>query len=308
MILELNRVKLSIGAAPILHEVSLKLDAGGIYGLLGPNGAGKSTTIAAALGLIRPAGGEVRLFGIDPALDGERLRAWVGVLPEQNGLYDWMTADAYLAFYAALYGRTLTLSETAAQLEIVGLTPRAGQPIGTFSRGMRQRLGLARALIANPRLVVLDEPTNGLDPRGRRDIHDVLLALAQEGAAVLLCTHLLDDVERLCSRVGVIVEGRTVAEGSIPELLRGRGEGRRFRLRLAGSVPEDDQLRQPVRVLDREGEWTRVDVDPTRQPQDVWRELMFRGWPILEIQRADGGLEHLYFELTSEPQIHRRAA
>jgi ABC-2 type transport system ATP-binding protein len=308
MILELNRVKLSIGAAPILHDVSLRLDAGAIYGLLGPNGAGKSTTLAAALGLLKPSAGTVRLFGQDPAERGETLRARVGVLPERNGFYDWMRADDYLAFYAALYGRTFTVKEAAARLESVGLTPRAGQPIGTFSHGMRQRLGLARALIASPRLVVLDEPTTGLDPRGRRDIHDILLALASCGTAVLLCTHLLDDVERLCSRVGFIVEGRTVAEGGLTELLRERTKGGQFRLRLAGPIPDEDQSCRPVRVIEHDGEWALVDLDPSHQPQDVWRELMFRGWPILEIQRAGGGLEDLYLDLTQEIQTRRRAA
>ena len=308
MVLELRRVKLSIGAAPILHDVSLRLDAGGIYGLLGPNGAGKSTTIAVALGLLRPQAGTVRLFDRDPAEAGEVLRAQVGVLPERNGFYDWMTADAYLVFFGALYGRHLSPAETASRLEAVGLTPRAGQPIGTFSHGMRQRLGLARALIADPRLLVLDEPTNGLDPRGRRDLHDLLLALAGNGTAILLCTHLLDDVERLCSRVGFIVGGRTVAEGRLDELLRERGDGHQFRLRVAGPIPDDDKTRRPVRVVQQEGEWALVEIDPARLPQDIWRELMFRGWPITEIQNAGGGLEELYLELTQNADMERRAA
>lgn len=309
MILRLKNVKVSIGAKRILHDVSLDLAAATIYGLLGPNGAGKSTTIAVALGLLKPAAGEVKLFGRDPAKAGEALRAPVGVLPEQNGFYDWMTADEYLAFFAQLYGLHPSSNEMSEGLEMVGLAARSGQTIGTYSRGMRQRLGLARALIGHPRLLVLDEPTNGLDPRGRRDIHDILIALARNGTAVLLCTHLLDDVERLCSRVGFIVEGRTVAQGGTSELLAERGEGRQFRLRLAGPIPAEDSVPPLVNVLKQDGDRVLVDVDPARRPEEVWRELMFRGWPILEIECAGGGLEELYLALTATSyQPERRAA
>lgn len=301
MFIDLDEVKLTIGSTPILKGVSLSLQAGEIYGLLGPNGAGKSTTISTALGLLKPEAGTARLFGQDPCVAGERLRSRVGVLPEHNGFYDWMSADRYLSFYGQLYGRLLSPSEIERRLTLVGLVPRARQQIGTYSRGMRQRLGLARALIADPELIVLDEPTNGLDPRGRRDVHDVLMTLAANGAAILLCTHLLDDVERLCSRIGFIVDGRTVAQGQLSKLLAERGQGRQFRLRLSGSPPAIDVDCRPAKLISREGEWAVVDIDPSRKPEDVWREMMFRGWPIVEIERAKGGLEDLYLDLTAAP-------
>lgn len=312
MFIDLDDVKVAIGATPILKGVSLNLHAGEIYGLLGPNGAGKSTTISTALGLLKPQAGTVRLFGQDPANGGERLRSRVGVLPEHNGFYDWMSATRYLAFYAQLYGRRSGPIEIERRLELVGLLPHATQPIGTYSRGMRQRLGLARALLSDPQLLVLDEPTNGLDPRGRREVHDVLIALAADGAAILLCTHLLDDVERLCTRIGFIVEGRTVAEGRIAELLADRGHGRQFRIRINGALSVTDTNFGPVRLIGREGEWALVDVDPSCKLHDAWRELMFRGWPIVEIERAKGGLEDLYLDLTAAPaeprELQRSAA
>jgi ABC-2 type transport system ATP-binding protein len=160
------------------------------------------------------------------------------VLTERNGFYDWITAEEYLGFFAELYGHRLATAELRDRLALVGLELRPGQRIGTFSRGMRQRSGLARALIADPALLILDEPTNGLDPRGRRDIHDVLIGLAGRGVGILLCTHLLDDVDLLRHRIGVIVEGRTVAEGTIAELVRTTGHSARFRVRLAGGLPE----------------------------------------------------------------------
>src|SRR5262249_38096697 len=154
------------------------------------------------LGLLAPDAGTVRVFGHDPRREARAVHANLGVLPEQGGFYDWMTAERFLRFFAQLYGRSLCAAELHDRLDRVGLAPRVGQRIGSYSRGMRQRLGLARALLLEPPLLILDEPTSGLDPRGRRDIHDILLGLAERGAGILLSTHLLDDVDRLCRRIG----------------------------------------------------------------------------------------------------------
>lgn len=301
MLVSIKSLQLSLGGVRILHDVHLSLGAGEIYGLLGPNGAGKSTTIAAALGLLVPEAGEIRLFEKNPLTERAAICARLGVLPEQNGFYGWMTAEEYLGFFAALYGLKGTTVDLAACVANVGLAPRSGQRIATFSRGMRQRLGLARALVADPALLILDEPTNGLDPRGRREIHDALLGLSRRGVGILLCTHLLDDVHRLCHRIGIIVEGRTVAEGAIGELVRSTGHMARFRLRLAGEPP--NAANPNVTILAREGEWCTVELDPDVAPDTTWRELMFSGWAIVEICRDGGGLEDLYLSLTE-----RRAA
>lgn len=298
MILEINHLKISLGGVPILHDVNLSLDDGEIYGLLGPNGAGKSTTIAAAIGLLRRDDGRVRIMGQDPRTDPDPIHARLGVLPEQNGFYDWMTATEYLGFFAALYDRNPTEVELRDRLARLGLEPRPGQRIGTFSRGMRQRLGLARALIADPALLILDEPTNGLDPRGRREIHDILIDLStHHGVGILLCTHLLDDVDRLCTRIGVIVEGRTVAEGAIVDLVRGHEHCARFRLHLDGNTSAAT-LPAAVTVIARNGDWWTVALAPEIDPQTAWRELLFMGWPITEVRREGSGLEDLYLNLT----------
>jgi ABC-2 type transport system ATP-binding protein len=298
MLITIEALRLCIGNTPILHDVRLSLDCGEIYGLLGPNGAGKSTTIAAAVGLLRPESGTIAVLGKDPRREPDAIRSQSGILLEQNGFPDWMTAPRYLAFFARLHGRELDANAIGRRLDAVGLQPRAGQTIGTFSRGMRQRLGLARALIGDPTLLILDEPTNGLDPRGRREMHDILLGLAERGVGILLCTHLLDDVERLCRRVGFIVAGRTVAEGAIADLVRSEGRLARFRLRLDGqpSAPID-QVRH-VKVIARERDWWVVDLDGATRPEAAWRELLFSGWPIAEIRGDGGGLEELYLALT----------
>jgi len=300
VILEINHLKVSIGDTSILHDVNLSLDKGEIYGLLGPNGAGKSTTIAAAIGLLKRDRGEVRIMGKDPQTRPDLVYPALGVLPEQNGFYDWMTATEYLTFFAAFYGLHPSESDLRDRLALLGLEPRAGQRIGTFSRGMRQRLGLARALIADPTLLVLDEPTNGLDPRGRREIHDILIDLSKNhGVGILLCTHLLDDVDRLCKRIGVIVEGRTVAEGTIVDLVRSHDHLSRFRLRLNGNISKSN-VPSMVTVIEHSGDWCTVDLSPEIDPQTAWRELLFTGWPITEIRHESGGIEDLYLSLTEE--------
>lgn len=302
MLIDIQALRLAIDGTPVLRDVNLSVHEGEIYGLLGPNGAGKSTTIAVALGLRRPDAGVVRVLGEDPCARPEAVRARLGVLPEQGGLYGWMTAREYLDFFARLYGKALDAAALGSHLAQVGLDPALGRPIAAYSRGMKQRLGLARALLPQPRLLILDEPTHGLDPRGRREIHDLLLGLSSHrGVGILLCTHLLDDVERLCRRIGILVNGRTVAQGAIVELLRTANRPARFRLRLAGQAPAETPA--AVHVVTREGEWWGVDLAPGTAPDTAWRELLRAGWPITEVQRAGGGIEDLYLALT-----HRGAA
>jgi ABC-2 type transport system ATP-binding protein len=300
MLLEASQLKVTLGDRRILDGVDLSLAEGEIYGLLGPNGAGKTTTISAILGLVPIEAGSVRIGGEDPLRDRRVLRR-VGVLPEQNGFYDWMTAADYLRFFARLYERPSDYAALQALLARVGLATNATQVIGTFSRGMRQRLGIARALIPDPRLLILDEPTIGLDPRGRREIHNLLLELSgQHGVGVLLCTHLLDDVDRLCRRIGVIAEGRMLVQGELAELLRHGEQLDRYRLRLDGPAPERAPLPQGLRVIVREAERLIVAPDPGVAPPDAWRELLFLGWPVVEIQREGSGLEDLYLALTEK--------
>lgn len=297
MLIDIQSLRLQIDGTTVLRNVDLSVNEGEIYGLLGPNGAGKSTTIAVALGLRQPDAGSVRVLGVDPRVDPETVHAQAGVLPEQGGFYDWMTARDYLDFFARLYGKEYDVAALSVRLEQVGLDPALTRAIGAYSRGMKQRLGLARALLPEPRLLILDEPTNGLDPRGRREIHDLLIDLsANRNVGILLCTHLLDDVDRLCHRIGILVEGQTVAQGAIAELLRAGNRPSRFRLRLAG--PPSAEVPGVLRVVAQEGEWWVVDIEPGVLPDAAWRQLLFSGWPVTEIHRAGGGLEDLYLTLS----------
>ncbi len=298
MLVEIRGLKLEIGAHAILRDVNLTLEKGQIYGLLGPNGAGKSTTLSVVTGLRAPSAGSIRVLGLDPAGNVLQLHRRIGVLAEQAGFYDWMSAGEYLRWVASLYRMELGKAEIAQLLGRVGLERGSPAPIATYSRGMRQRLGLARGLVNQPELLILDEPTNGLDPRGRREIHDVLLDLsANQGVGILLCTHLLDDVDRLCTRIGILAQGKTVLEGTITDLLANPRAAMRYRLRVE-SGEAVAPLPADITLLTRSGDWWHVEIASHIDPAAAWRKLLDAGVRIAEIHQEGGGLEELYLAVT----------
>jgi ABC-2 type transport system ATP-binding protein len=204
-------------------------------GLLGPNGAGKTTVIKMLLGLVRPDAGDVLLLGRSAGDPHARTR--VGYLPELFRYQPWLTAAEVLALHVRLAGASVSAADRRECLAVVGLADRADDRVSGFSKGMQQRLGLAVALVARPDLVVLDEPTSALDPLGRADVRDLLLALRSQGVAVLLNSHLIGEVERVCDRVVILDKGRVAAAGTLAELL-GRRE---LRLRLDGLTAQAEQ-------------------------------------------------------------------
>ena len=236
------------GRRTAVDGVSFTVGRGEVVGLLGPNGAGKTSVIKMLLGLVRPDAGEVLLLG-RPARDPES-RAKVGYLPELFRYQPWLTAAEVLRLHVRLAGVEVSAEERRECLAVVGLTDRAGDRVGGFSKGMQQRLGLAVALVARPELVVLDEPTSALDPIGRVDVRDLLLSLKAEGVAVLLNSHLIGEVERVCDRVVILDKGRVAASGTLPELL---GQ-RELRLRLDGVTAEAEQRLATAGRLGRSGD------------------------------------------------------
>jgi ABC-2 type transport system ATP-binding protein len=203
-----------------VDNLSFRVEAGEVYGLIGPNGSGKSTTMKVVLGLMAASKGEAKVFGLD---SGDiRARNEIGFLPENPYFYKHLTGAETLKFYGKLCGiRGKKLKARVAELlEIVGLEDAARRRLGGYSKGMLQRIGLAQSLVQNPRLVILDEPTAGVDPVGSREIRDLILRLKEEGYTVFLCSHLLEQVQEVCDRVGIIFEGRMRREGKLEELIK----------------------------------------------------------------------------------------
>jgi len=203
----------------ILKGITLAVSQGSIFGYLGPNGAGKTTTLKCVLGLIFPDKGSIRLFD-HPHLS-LRAKERIGYLPENPYFYDYLTAEEFLNFYGQLFGLKgrLKAEKIDRLLARVGLERARHLQLRKFSRGMLQRIGLAQALINDPDFLLLDEPLGGLDPLGRKEIRDIIVQLKQEGKTVFLCSHILQDIEMICDRVAIIVGGRIISQGALPELI-----------------------------------------------------------------------------------------
>jgi ABC-2 type transport system ATP-binding protein len=211
-----------------VDHVDLNVRAGDVYGFLGPNGAGKTTTLRMALGLITPSEGSVELFGRNPLRQGARALEGVAGFVEAPRFYPYLSARKNLELLAAFDGGGAR-ERLGEVLEIVELTPRAGHRVGGYSHGMKQRLGIAAALLRRPRLLILDEPATGLDPGGMRDMRLLIRRLAGEGITVLLSSHQLPEVQELCDRVAIVDSGRVVYEGALADLRRQGGAGYRLR-------------------------------------------------------------------------------
>ena len=211
-------------ATVALQDLNLRVEGGEIYGLLGPNGSGKSTTLKIILGLVSPTRGKAEIFGEDSLHVASR--EGVGFLPESPYFYRYLTGAETLRFFgrlSGLGGAALTAKVTEL-LDLVGLTDARDRRLSGYSKGMLQRIGLAQALVGEPRLVLLDEPTAGVDPAGSRDIRDLLLDLKRRGITVLLSSHLLSQVQEVCDRIGILANGVLVREGAVEELLAVAGE------------------------------------------------------------------------------------
>jgi ABC-2 type transport system ATP-binding protein len=276
------------GRQTAVDDVSFTVARGEVLGLLGPNGAGKTSVIKMLLGLVRPDAGEVLLLGrrsSDP-----RSRSAVGYLPELFRYQPWLTAAEVLDLHVRLARVPVPAAERSECLALVGLADRSGDRVGGFSKGMQQRLGLAVALVARPELVVLDEPTSALDPLGRVDVRDLVLSLKSRGVAVLLNSHLIGEVERVCDRVVILDKGRVAASGTLAELL---GQ-REVRLRLDTADGRAEDRLRAAGSLTRSGDWFTVqlasDDDGVTVP-DLVRDLVGLGVRVHAVEPVRISLE-----------------
>ena len=222
-ILEVNHLK-KYYRSPFLRrkvraveDISFTVKQGEIFGLLGPNGAGKTTTLKSIVGLLKPDGGEIRLFG--RPLDISR-RERIGFLPENPYFYRHLTGYELLSFYAHLFNKHITAKKIKEILEMVGLEHAMHRKVGSYSKGMLQRVGFAQAILNDPDFIILDEPMSGLDPIGRKEMKDWIFKLKSEGKTILFSSHILPDVEMICDRVAIIYRGRVVSTGVLSEILQ----------------------------------------------------------------------------------------
>jgi ABC-2 type transport system ATP-binding protein len=220
VVIEVRALERRFGERRAVTGLDLELRAGECLGLLGPNGAGKSTTVRILATLLRPSAGTARVLGLDPLRDAERLRARIGMVPQELALYEHLSARENLEFFAVLQGLSGTMLADAVQqgLALAGLAERARERVKTFSGGMKRRLNIALALVHGPELVFLDEPTVGIDPQSRERVYEMVESLHARGVTMVYTSHQLGEVERLCDRIVILDHGRKVAEGTLAEL------------------------------------------------------------------------------------------
>jgi ABC-2 type transport system ATP-binding protein len=281
-----------------LQGLSLHIQPGQVYGLLGPNGAGKSTTIKILMNLVQATSGSASIFGHAP--DSKEARRNVGFLPENPAPYEYLTGEEFVR----LAGQLVGLSGQELDLRVkevlgaVGMSRTAGLQIRRYSKGMVQRIGLAQAIVGRPKLLVLDEPTSGLDPVGRREIRDLILQERENGTTVLFCTHIIPDVEALCNRVAVLVNGRLAREGSVQELLTTQvpvveltieGLGLEAVRSLGHPIEQAQDLTN--RVLVRAG---------NAHVQPLLKSVLEAGGRVTQLQSARFSLEDLFLQAMSE--------
>ncbi len=281
------------GAIEALAGLTMTIPRGAVFGFLGPNGAGKTTAVKLLLGLAKPTGGSAEVLG-EPI--GERSsRRRVGYLPELFRYQPWLTAREVLLLHCELAGidRAAWTREIEDALAVVGLTDRGSTRVGTFSKGMQQRLGLGVALLGDPQLVLLDEPTSALDPVGRHDVREIIRALKERGMTVFLNSHLLTEVEQVCDRVTIVDHGKVVAEGTLDELLRTDT----VRIR-ATDLPRDAHITlQRFGAPAQEGEWLTVrGIEPDRVPELV-AEIIRLGGRVYAVEPRHESLEDRFLSL-----------
>ena len=279
-----------------VDHVDLNVDHGDVYGFLGPNGAGKTTTLRMALGLIVPSGGTVELFGRDPMREGARALEGVAGFVEAPRFYPYMTARKNLELLAALDGDGAA-GRIGEVLDVVELAPRARHRVGGFSHGMRQRLGIAAALLRRPRLLILDEPATGLDPAGMRDMRLLIRRLADDGITVLLSSHQLPEVQELCDRVAIVDSGRVVYEGALADLRRQGGAG--YRLRTADEERAIEVARAQAGIASVRATGEGIDFQADEgHVAELSLALGRAGIGILSLSPELATLESLFFRLT----------
>ena len=263
-----------------VHELDLEIERGTVFGLLGPNGSGKSTTIKMILGLLTPTAGRIAVLGKRP--EDVMIKKAIGYLPEESYLYRFLSATETLDYYGRLFhqSRAQRRKRIDMLLEMVGLQSMRRRPVGEYSKGMQRRIGLAQALINDPQLLLLDEPTTGLDPIGTQQIKDLILELRRRGKTVLLCSHLLGDVEDVCDRVAIMFGGKIRAEGTCDELLVQQNY-----TTIRTPSLDDETIQQIESVLAARG----MAIDQVARPRQRLESLFL---DIVHQAEADGAVSH----------------
>jgi ABC-2 type transport system ATP-binding protein len=295
MIIETDNLTKMYGKKTGCREINLSVGEGQIFGFLGPNGAGKSTLVKMMVGLLFPSSGTARILG-EP-LGNLEVRGKVGFLPENFRYQDWLTGEELLTFHASLYkmSRVEKARRVPEVLKSVGLRDKAKQKVGSYSKGMQQRVGLACALLPDPELIFLDEPTSALDPLGRREVRQIMMELRDRGKTVFLNSHLLSEIEMICDRVAIINKGKIVTEGALGDLLAGTVE---VEMQVEGlSAPMLDELSALCVSFKVEGSQIRLSLNNNGDIPALAEAVVRNGGKLFSLNARQNSLEDLFVDL-----------
>jgi len=289
-----------------VDQLNLKIDPGEVLALLGPNGAGKTTTIRMLCSILIPSSGWARVADFDTVRQANRVRASVGVLTEHHGLYNRMPAGEYLDFFGQIYDLQAGTRKQRSQrlLEDFGLSSTVKQPIGEYSKGMRQKLALARALLHNPPVLLLDEPTSAMDPESARLVRDAIRTLRSQERTIVICTHNLAEAEELADHIAIIRQGKIIAQGT-PEALKERLLGpAEYEIRLASHLNgQKPGLPADVRLTAYGSDWIRFQTgEPKRTNPILLENLIEQGFAIVSLQQVPRSLEQVYLQVIANTQ------
>ena len=308
-VITVDGLRKDFGGLTAVYDLSFEVGDGEIFGLLGPNGAGKTTTIRMLSGLIAPTSGGATVNGHTLGERSQRIRAITGILTESPGLHEKLTARQNLAFYGRLYGLTGRTLRAAVDryLSVVGMLEHGDRRVGRFSKGMRQKIAIARALLHEPEVIYLDEPTSGLDPAAAKTVRDFVATLRGLGRSIVVCTHNLDEAERLCDRIG-IMRG-TLLRVDTPAGLRRHGRNATVRVELNGARPAESFVDMMASLAYVHGAQARdralvVELaDPARETPDLVAALVGAGARITGVREEAPTLEEVYLELVGEAGV-----
>ena len=301
-----ERLTKRYGTTVALDRVTFEVPRGEVFGFVGPNGAGKTTTMRILAALLEPTDGRAFVDGVDVDAHPDLVHQRLGYMPDFFGVYDQLTASEYLDFYAACYRLPRARRQTTVGelLELVGLSDRRNQPVDTLSRGLKQRLCLARALVHDPAVLLLDEPASGLDPRARVEMREILRELQRMGKTIVISSHILPELTELCSMIGIIDQGRMRATGPVKEVVARLSSARRVRIHVLG---KRDEALQALRAMPEvqhadevDGELSVAYDGDERAAASVLQRLVTAGVSVSSFTISDGGLEGAFLHATSE--------
>jgi len=294
------------GSRTALDHVSFEVPKGEIFGFVGPNGAGKTTTLRILAALLEPTSGRALVDGADVIEHPDLVHDRLGYMPDFFGVYDQLTAAEYLDFYAACYRQPRARRKKVADdlLELVGLSDRRDQAVDTLSRGLKQRLCLARALVHDPAVLLLDEPASGLDPRARVEMREILKELQTMGKTIVISSHILPELTELCSMIGIIDQGRMRATGPVQDVIRQLTAGRRLRITVLGQKEEAVAVLKPLAAI-HDVMMVNGAVEAQYDGDDaaaagILQALTAAGIKVSGFSQLEGGLEDAFMKATSE--------